>query len=399
VHVPLVLLGALASDEFDGGIPGHREALVAALVPTLPKEVRRALVPMAECAAAVAGRLADHHGGGFVAGAARAIRDVAGVTVSPDHLHLDRVPPHLRVHVVVHGADGEVLDAGVDVALLQSRNARAARQALVAASPLDERRGIVDWDVGSVPRRVDVDVSGIVVPAFPALIDDGDAVSLRILTTEALQDRAMRAGVRRLLLLTAAPHSRRGALGAECGAAAVDRVLADESELPWDADAFERLRETVRRRAPAIARDALDAADDVLNAAERARLLIATLTAPSAQTSVVDAEAHLERLVAPGFVVTAGTRRLPDVRRYVEGVMHRLERLEVGRDLRRLGEVRPLEQRWAALRRRPGVTPAALADIGWQLEELRIATFAQPLGARGQVSATRIDRALRVLGG
>jgi ATP-dependent helicase HrpA len=398
IHVPLVLLGALAPDELDAGVPGHREELVIALMQTLPKEVRRGLVPMAEHAAGVAARVAAHHGAGFLDAVAQGIHDIAGLQVTSDQLVLDRVPAHLRVHVVVHGADGEVVDAGTDVAALQERTARAARRALVAATPLDERRGIVDWDVGTIPRSLQVEIDGVGVTAFPALVDEGDSVSLRILTTEALQARAMRAGVRRLLLLTAAPTPRRGALGSECAAAAVDRIVADEPALPWDADAFERLRDTVRHRAPAIARDAAEAADDIVTAAEHARRLLATITAPSAQTSVVDAEAHLERLVAPGFVVAAGTRRLPDVRRYVDGIVHRLERLEVVRDLRRLDEVRPLEQRWAALRRRPGTAPAAVADIGWQLEELRIATFAQPLGVHGQVSATRVDRALRALG-
>jgi ATP-dependent helicase HrpA len=398
VHVPLVLVGSLRADELDRQVPGVRPELVAALLQTLPKDLRRELVPMAESAAAVSA-LVQELDGPLLPAVAEAVHAATGVRVRPEQLDLERVPPHLRVHVVVHDVDGSVLDAGTDVVALQERTARAARRALVAAAPLAERRGIVDWDVGAIPRRIVVEVGGVSVGAHPALVDDGDSVSLRILTTPALQERAHRGGVRRLLLLTAAPapSPRRGALAQECAAAAVDRVLVDVDELPWDAESFERLRAEVRRRAPSIARDALDAADDVLGAAERARHLLARVTAPSAQTSVVDAEAHLERLVAPGFVVRAGTRRLPDLRRYVDGIVHRLERLEVTRDLRRLDEIRPLEQRWAALRRRPGVAPAELAEIGWQLEELRMATFAQPLGVHGPVSATRIDRALRTL--
>jgi ATP-dependent helicase HrpA len=38
--------------------------------------------------------------------------------------------------------------------------------------------------------------------------------------------------------------------------------------------------------------------------------------------------------------------------------------------------------------------PAALREVPWMLEELRISQFAQGLGTRGPVSAKRIRRAL-----
>jgi ATP-dependent helicase HrpA len=38
--------------------------------------------------------------------------------------------------------------------------------------------------------------------------------------------------------------------------------------------------------------------------------------------------------------------------------------------------------------------PAALREVPWLLEELRVSYFAQSLGTRGQVSAKRIRRLL-----
>ena len=101
---------------------------------------------------------------------------------------------------------------------------------------------------------------------------------------------------------------------------------------------------------------------------------------------------HLDRLVGPRFVVTAGTRRLPDVHRYVRGIDYRVERLadDVARDLRRIAEVVPLEQQYTSLRLRR--SPAR--DIRWKLEELRVSLFAQAIGARGSVSAVRLAREL-----
>jgi ATP-dependent helicase HrpA len=94
---------------------------------------------------------------------------------------------------------------------------------------------------------------------------------------------------------------------------------------------------------------------------------------------------------------------LPDVHRYVRGLEYRLERLadDVARDRRRMAEVVPLEERFARHLRRQGRTSAATPDaveVGWQLEELRMSVFAQPLGVEGSVSPRRVARALDQLG-
>ena len=85
--------------------------------------------------------------------------------------------------------------------------------------------------------------------------------------------------------------------------------------------------------------------------------------------------------------------------RYLRAVEYRLDRLDVTKDLRRLRELAPLERHYDEVRRRSGggASDDALADIGWQLEELRVSVFAQHLGTAQPVSATRIRRALDAL--
>jgi ATP-dependent helicase HrpA len=64
-------------------------------------------------------------------------------------------------------------------------------------------------------------------------------------------------------------------------------------------------------------------------------------------------------------------------------------------------EVVPLERRYASFVTQlpsDAITPEVI-ELGWMLEELRISVFAQPLGARGAVSVTRLERELAALGG
>ena len=120
-------------------------------------------------------------------------------------------------------------------------------------------------------------------------------------------------------------------------------------ELPWDEQAFARLERAVRAATPQLAADALAVAADMLAAAARVRRRTAALTAVALAPTVADAEAHVERLVAPGFVRRSGTDRLPDVHRYVRGIEYRLDHLagDVARDRRRMDEVRPIERELA----------------------------------------------------
>ncbi len=425
VHIPLAGLNQVADDGFDWQIPGYRDELVEALLRTLPKVIRRELIPLAETTAAVLDRLGPPRGR-LVEALAATVSAVAGVAVRPADFDVDALPDDLRVHFVVSSDDGEVHDVGADLTEIKTRLAGAARASIAAATPIEERRGITEWDVGDLPPVVESTDGGldgaVGVRAYPALLDVGDSVSLRVVSNPDVQRRAMHGGVRRLLLLNAAPTAAsierqvatadrlalaKGeiglpALAADCIAAAVDRVMAEHGALPFTAAEYAALATRVRRDAPALAAHALGAAVRVARRAADVQAQLARLHADAMQPSVRDANAHLGRLVRPGFVLAAGVDRLDDVARYVAGLAHRLDHLAGGveRDRRGMGEVCPLEDRYAA---HVDALPAGhatpeLAAVRWQLEELRVSVFAQAVGARGPVSSKRVAAALSALG-
>jgi ATP-dependent helicase HrpA len=419
VHIPLTALGRVTDEGFDWQIPGHRAELVGVLVRSLPKDVRRQLIPMAETVDKALDALdaLGEPAGRLVDALAGTLTTVSGVDVRASMFDPSVVPAHLTLHVIVTDADGEVRDADDDLAAIKRRLASSSREAVAAAAPISERRGMVTWDVGTIPQTVSATESGIAVTGYPALLDDDTSVSLRVLTNADLQRRVMRGGVRRLLLLTVPPATRDVVKGldhpgrlaiarsgfdldelvGDCSFAAVDRVVGERS-LPWDAEAFAELQRVARREAPGIAAGALSRAAGVLVEAAAVRDRLTRLTAPALQRSVDDAAAHLDRLVRPRFVVRAGTAHLDDVARYIRGIAYRLDRLagDVSRDRRRMDEVLPLEEEFAALVRR-GASGAGAVELGWRLEELRVSVFAQPIGAKGSVSATKLRRELATL--
>ncbi len=424
VHVPLSGLNQVSADGFDWQIPGHRPDLVTTLVKSLPKDVRRQLIPLGETIDAVLERMStvDPTTGPLVDALAAAVNDVAHVNVTGASFVTSVVPDHLRVHVVVSDDEGTVHAVGDDLDAIKAQLAGSVRESIAAAAPIEERRGIVSWDVGDLPQVVESTDRAMDVKAYPALLDLGDSVALRVVTTPELQQRIMRGGVRRLLLLNGAPTRSSivrkldnadrlaiaagdidlGEVSGDCVAAAVDRVMSDHGSLPWNEAEFESLRRAVRDASPGLAANALHNAAKVIAAASETRDRLARLHAAALRPSVDDANVHLGRLVHAGFVLGAGIDRLEDIERYVRAIVYRLDHLAGAgeRDQRRMAEVLPLEQRYANIvdTAGPGKLSADLVDVRWQLEELRVATFAQPLMLKrpGQpaVSAKRIAATL-----
>ena len=416
VHVPLKALPRLKSSGFDWLVPAFREELVVALIRSLPKDVRRALVPVPDVAREVMGGLQPRKGR-FAAAVARELERLRGVRVSEGDFDTSRLPTHLRMTFSVEDEDGTVVAEGTDLDALRERARGRLRAELASASRSLERHGLREWgDLGALPKVVALPGTDQAVRGYPALVDEGETAGVRVLETPDAQRAAMAAGTRRLLLLAVpAPiravqsgltnHDRLTLAGvgvapvlADATTAALDALIAEAGGPAWDAQAFARLRSHVAGRLAAKTGEVVRDAVAVLDAAREVERLLEQRGAAQFEEARMDVRRQLARLTAPGFVTRAGGR-LRDVERYLQAAAQRLERLPdtlaVDRD--RMRAIAGLEAAYRGVidgwpRGRP--VPATLAEVPWLLEELRVAQFAQGLGTRGQVSAKRIRRAL-----
>ena len=391
VHVPLRALAALRPEGFDWLVPALREELVVALIRSLPKELRRQFVPVPEVAAAVLPLLRPRRGA-FVDAVAAALSSLRPVRVPSEAFDLSKLPPHLRMRFRVEDSRGAVVAEGDDLAELQTRLRSRLRDDLAAATRSMERSGLRSWDgIGSLPRAVALPGTGQAVRAYPALVDEGESVGVRVLETPAAQAAAMRLGTRRLLLLTVplprvraplafAAHGDAAALVSDCVAAAIDALVAEAGGPAWDADAFASLRVHVASELHARTDEVVAAVVRVLDAEREVARRMESLTAAALRPVVDDIAEQLRRLLPRGFVAAAGARRLPDVERYLSAAVRRLERAPstLAADLDRMATIHELEA-------------AAPAELFWDLQELRVAQFAPGLGRPG-VSVKRIRK-------
>ncbi len=420
VTVELSVLNRLDAAAFTWQVPGLRSELVQAMIRALPKALRRSFVPAPDYAAAVVERLGPPRGALSEAVAA-ALTSFGGPVVRSGDIDLDKVPPFLRALVRVVDDSGRVVGEGRDLSRLQEVLAPRTRAAVAEAAPSIERTGLTTWSVGTVPGTITVQRAGGQVKGFPALVDEGDGVALRVMATPEEQRRAMARGVRRLLLLDVAspvravvrrldartklalshnPYASVPALLDDAVVAAVDDRVARSGGLPWDETAYGRVREGVRAHLEDDTLWVVQRVGDLLAVAHEVTLRAAALDRASLLRE--DLEVQMEGIVTDGFVSRVGRGRLADISRYLRAMSRRLDVAPTDpvRDAQRMTQVHEVED--AYLEVVESLPPARRGDadvdeVRWMLEELRVSVFAQHLKTPRPVSPKRIRTALAEL--
>ncbi len=281
-----------------------------------------------------------------------------------------------------------------------------------------EQSGLTEWSFGAVQRQVQGTVKGHTVTGYPALVDEGTSVALRLFQTSSEQEQAMRGGVIRLLALKVPPpdryvlehlnntekltfsqnpHGSVSALIADCALAAIDKLTP--AGLPWDEASFKALYEKVRAELIDTVFTVTAVVERILASTRRIEKQLKGTTSLALISALNDIRSQLEQLVFPGFVARTGYAQLSQLPRYLAAIEKRLEKLptNVQRDAQHMAAVQSLEDDYddAVSALLPGRRAGAeLTQVRWMIEELRVSLFAVELGTAYSVSEKRIRAAL-----
>ena len=280
------------------------------------------------------------------------------------------------------------------------------------------------WTFGELPELLEIQKGGQTLIGYPGLIDAGDAVTIEVFDEPDVAAARHRAGLRRLFSLQIrdalkyleknVPDLQKMAVtymqvgknpdGSGTGGTleelreqiiqvALDRAFLLDP-LPADEFAFKKRIDEGRGRLTLIATEVARLAAAILaEYAVAARKIKDTKNAPEATQ---DAAQQLARLMPKRFLSVTPWASLHHFSRYLKAITARLDkyRADPARDLARLKELQPLEQRYARLlAERKGVVDERLQEFRWLLEELRVSFFAQELRTPQPVSVKRLEKA------
>jgi ATP-dependent helicase HrpA len=336
----------------------------------------------------------------------------------PEHPWNGRtLPDHLRMNFRVVDDAGRELAVGRDLLTLKGQLGQAAQLTFGQSDPGIERSGIRDWDFGDLPEKISFPRRGRALTGYPALVDEGNSVAIRLFDLEQPAQVAMRSGVRRLLRLSLKEQMRqlereppgflhaalqlRTAISADVLKedllnAIADRAFIADDPLPRTRKAFDAQRARARARLPAVTEAAVRLLAAIADAYQRIAARIASARGPFARAAA-DMRDQLSRLVYAGFLSATPWERLSDLPRYLEAMLVRLDKFgnNPERDTKHADTIAHLTRRLderLEKQRKAGLADPRLDAFRWHLEELRVSLFAQELKTPYPVSYKRLEK-------
>ncbi|MFD6160776.1 ATP-dependent RNA helicase HrpA [Nocardia sp. NPDC060256] len=422
VRIPVEQLAHVRAVGFDWLVPGMRDELAAALIKTLPKALRRSVVPAPDFAAAALAALTPR-AEPLRIGLARELSRLGSITIDPTDLDTGALPDHLRMTFAAVDTKGSVLARNKSLPTLKTQLAEQVAASVARATAGAERAPAAAWtseSLGTVEPTVRREVAGQTVTGYPALVPEGDGVAVRVLSSPAAQATAMRAGTRTLILnalptsvravtsslrptdrlaLTQNPYGSLDALIEDCRAAAADELIAAAGGPVHNPDDFTALVAKIRPDFVSAVAQLVRLVVPILAEAHR---VSAALAETSERDIADDVRDQLDNLVFRGFVSEWGSTRLRELPRYLQAAVVRLETLPGSAVRDRQGMIE-LDRALTAYDRLVNSLPEnrrhapAVTEIWWMIEEFRISLFAQKLGTPYPVSVKRIERAIATI--
>jgi ATP-dependent helicase HrpA len=452
VTVPLFVLNQVSEERCEWLVPGMLKDKVQALLKSLPQRPRSRFVPLPESAARLSQRLLEPDlwtVGSLTDALLKLVRDQTSLDVKRADFKLDMLPAHMFMNVRVVDEHGRQLGMGRNLGALKAElgaQARGAFQALAGmkglASPSPAGGGqgggtvaeakrphpnlpqagegaraagerFTDWTFGELPELMEVRKGGASLVGFPALIDQGDAVTIEVFDEPEVAAAKHRAGLRRLFALQIKealkyleknvpelqkmavaymPLGTQEELRDQIIEVALDRAFL-QVPLPGDAQAFKRRVDEGRARLTLIANEVARLAAAIL--ADYALAVRKIRDTKNQADAMADAQQQLQRLVVKRFLAATPWTQLQHFPRYLRAIVLRLDkvRTDPARDAARLAELRPQEQRyWRLVADRKGAVDERMQEFRWLLEELRVSFFAQELRTPQPVSVKRLDK-------
>ena len=416
VHIPLPLLNQVEMTGFDWQIPGLREELVIALIKSLPKSYRRNFVPAPNYAQSFLGRAVPLEKP-LLDTLIYELRRMTGVTVEAEYWHWEQIPSHLKMTFRVVDENGKKIAESMNLDELKfSLKDRVQESISAVADDGIEQSGLHIWSFAELPQCYEQKQRGFSVKAFPAIVDEKDAVGIKLFETEFEQAVAMQQGLRRLLLLNVpspikylheklpnkaklglyfTPFGRVLDLIDDCIACAVDKLIADFGGFVWNEEGFDKLRDFVRENVNEVTVDIAQKVEQILTLTHQLNQRLKGKMDFTMAFALSDMKSQIAGLIYQGFVQKSGYARLPDLLRYLQAIDKRMDKLaqDVNRDRAAMLRVEQVQQAYQQLLAKlPKSKPISdeVAEIRYMIEELRVSLFAQQLGTKYQVSEKRV---------
>lgn len=424
VEVPVPLLANLDPDGFDWLVPGLRSELAAEMIRTLPKALRKTVVPAPDFAQRALEVMPEDVNTDipFTEALADALRSVGGRGINATDFNPQALPPHLQVTYAAIDRRGKIVDHDKDLAALKRRQAGKIKSSVSKAGRQSESESVKKWtsdSLGAVPETVTTTIDGNEVDAYPALEATKDGVKVTVHPTKAAADASMVTATLTLLLreinvnaqqmtkglplrhkvaVDRYPHGGANGLVEDARVAVIRDLMMSHGGPVRTPEEFDALLAEIKPQVSGGVRRAVVNTAPALAAYADISVELDQWEGPA----IDDMRSQLVFYLPRHAITVHGVQHLQHLPRYIDAMRIRLEdmRLDPDRDADRQEVVDGVKRYLADhMKRLPAQRSKTRAykDILWLIEELRVSLFAQRLGTPRPVSQRRIEKKIDAL--
>ncbi|MEI6069113.1 MAG: ATP-dependent RNA helicase HrpA [Methylococcaceae bacterium] len=424
--IPVHQLNQLSQAAFDWLVPGLLEEKCVALIKSLPKNIRKHFVPVPQTVKQCL-EIEPDFKGLVQEWLGNRLRKLTGEAIPLNAWSLDSLTDHLKMNFRVIDDQDNLLDYGRDLKKLQLKYAVKAENSFdqIATDELSYT-GCIQWAFDDLPETWQFIQKGQTFIGFPAIIDEGDAVGVRIFDTEQKAALQHQSGLMRLLqlqlrkectyILKNMPQSAMAELtynrlpkhpviptlsSGDLGANASYKedmlflifysVFIEGKSLRTQ-DAFEQNLQQHKSELIGIANDAGKLALEIMTHYADIKKSVARIL-KATDPLAIDINEQLDLLVYVGFIRNTPYQQLKAIPRYLKAIQYRLDKLD--NNLQKIQEVRRYSTRfWNDIEKKAKkdlIIPEQ-DPFRWALEEFRVSVFAQQLKTAYPVSVKRMDK-------
>ncbi|GHE91149.1 ATP-dependent RNA helicase HrpA [Thalassotalea profundi] len=416
VSIPISLLNQVQNQGFDWLIPAMRYELIIAYIKGLPKTLRRNFVPAPNYAEACLAAISPN-GQAFSDALGKHLLRMTGVRIDDEHWQQIELPQHLILNFKVINDKNKLVAQGRNLDELKNQLQGKVKASIKSVADKGiERENIVQWDFDAIPENYQKKVANLTIKAFPALVDKNKTVAIELFEQAAVAEQAMLEGLSRLVLLNIPSPLKylqeklpnKAKLGMyfnpfgsikdlldDCIVAACQYLIQQHGELARNEEAFTITKDYVRAEISDCVLQAAITVEQILSLTHDINKKLKGKVSLNVIQSQGDIKQQLQALVHKGFVTQSGLNKLPDILRYLQAIIRRLEKLSIdpNQDRLKLIEVEKVSESYQLLlanQRKDIPINKAIAETRWMIEELRVSLFAQNLKTPYPISVKRI---------
>ncbi len=418
--IPVHQLNQIFTQPFEWLVPGLLEEKVIALIKALPKPLRKHFVPVPNTAKACLEIEPDMKGSLYDWLSMR-LRQLTGEAIPLTQWNTESLSGHLRMNYRVVDDKGHALSYGRQLSVLQEKYTEKAGDSFneIAADELNYT-GCIQWVFDDLPESYEFSQKGQSFVGYPAMIDEGDAVGVRIFDTRMKAQQAHYMGLVRLFQCVTKK---------ECKYVIRNLPKSHTAEIHYNrlsSHAFikdragENFREDILFNIIAVVflqegeirsqiqfMDSLDHnkqhmvgfASDIGKIVVDIMSRVADIKNSLSQPGIVkalsdDITEQMNCLVYAGFIRHTPYIQLKAIPRYLKAIEYRLDKQKDDQQNMQILN-RYWKRFWAEVEKKSKkqmIIPEQ-DKFRWDLEELRVSLFAQQLKTAYPISPKRLDKA------